>query len=68
MTGAMKIFSQSQDVEVTHADLYKKAMTHFMEERETTYYICKVCGYVSDGTLPETCPVCGAKKALFEEI
>ncbi|RTZ91854.1 MAG: rubrerythrin family protein [Deltaproteobacteria bacterium] len=66
--GAVKIFSQSRDVEDTHAELYKRALSHFMEERETTYYVCKVCGYVSDGTLPDTCPVCGAKSAQFESL
>jgi len=65
---AQTIFSQSRDVEATHAALYKKAMAHFMQERETTYYICQVCGYVSDGTLPNTCPVCGAKKEQFEKV
>ena len=28
-------FSQSKDVEETHAKLYKQAMNHFMEERQT---------------------------------
>ncbi|HON59534.1 MAG TPA: rubrerythrin family protein [Smithella sp.] len=58
-------FSQSRDVEETHAKLYKQAMTHFMEERETNYYVCKVCGYVADGLLPDECPVCGAKAKMF---
>jgi rubrerythrin len=58
-------FSQSQDVEEIHAKLYKEAMNHFMEERETTYYVCKICGYVSDGILPDECPVCSAKKEQF---
>ena len=61
-------FSQSRDVEETHANLYKKAMAHFMEERETTYYVCKVCGYVADGVLPDECPVCAAKKEQFVEF
>jgi rubrerythrin len=59
-------FSQSRDVEETHANLYKQAMNHFMEERETTYYVCTVCGYVADGILPDECPVCSAKKDKFE--
>jgi rubrerythrin len=59
-------FSQSHDVEETHAKLYKEAMSHLMEERQTTYYICSICGYISDGVLPETCPVCGAGKEKFE--
>jgi len=58
-------FSQSRDVEETHAKLYKQAMSHFMEERETDYYVCKICGYVADGALPDECPVCGAKKEQF---
>jgi len=58
-------FSQSRDVEEVHAKLYKEAMNHFMEERETSYYVCKICGFVSDGILPDECPVCGAKKDQF---
>jgi rubrerythrin len=59
-------FSQSRDVEEIHAKLYKEAMNHFMEERETSYYVCKICGFVSDGMLPDECPVCNAKKDQFE--
>ena len=58
-------FSQSRDVEEIHAKLYKEAMDHVLEERQTTYYVCDVCGYVSDGILPEECPICGAKKDRF---
>jgi rubrerythrin len=52
-------FSQSRDVEEVHAKLYKEAMDNLLEERETTYYVCTVCGYVSDGVLPDQCPICG---------
>jgi rubrerythrin len=58
-------FSQSRDVEEIHAKLYKEAMNHLMEERETSYYVCKICGFVSDGTLPDECPICSAKKDQF---
>jgi len=61
-------FSQSRDVESFHAKLYKEAMNNMMEERETTYYICEVCGYPSDGVLPDECPVCGAKKDKFYQF
>jgi rubrerythrin len=68
--GVSLFFSQSRDVEATHAKLYKDAMGHLLQERETSYYACKACGYVADGILPEECPICGAKKeqfATFEE-
>lgn len=64
---AATIFTQSRDVEETHAKLYKEALAHLMEERDTKYYICTVCGYVSDGVLPDECPVCSAKKEAFVE-
>ena len=32
-------------------------------------FVCKVCGYVYEGeTAPEECPVCHAKKEMFEEV
>jgi rubrerythrin len=58
-------FSQSRDVEETHVKLYKEAMNHLLEERETSYYVCLVCGYIADGALPEACPVCGAGREKF---
>ncbi len=58
-------FSQSRDVEESHAKLYKEAMNHMLEERETTYQVCLVCGYVADGIRPDTCPVCGAGADQF---
>jgi len=59
-------FSQSRDVEETHAKLYKEAMAHLQEGRETTYWVCRICGYVADGVLPESCPVCGAPRERFD--
>lgn len=64
---AVAVFSQSRDVEDVHAKLYEKVLGHMMEEREATYYVCGVCGFVSDGVLPEKCPICGAKNEQFVE-
>ena len=61
-------FSQSRDAEEIHAKLYKKAPDHMLEERETTYYVCRICGYVADGHLPDVCPICNAKKEQFTQI
>lgn len=61
-------FSQSRDVEESHAALYKEAMNHLLAERETSYHVCGVCGYVVDGAPPEACPVCGAKTDQFSQV
>ena len=63
-----QIFSFSRDVEREHAKLYEKALQHMLAERETEYYVCGVCGYVSDGTLPDECPICGAPRERFRRI
>lgn len=65
---ASTILSQSRDVEDGHAKLYKYAINHLIGERETTYYVCQICGYVSDGILPESCPICSASKEKFIEF
>ena len=66
--GVARIFSFSRDVEAGHAKLYKKALEHMVRETDTSYYVCSVCGYVSDGDLPDQCPICGAPKEKFRLV
>lgn len=61
-------FSHARDAEAAHAGLYKKAIGHMVAEEETSYYVCEVCGYVTDGFIPDECPVCGAPKEKFFEV
>lgn len=64
----LKAFSQSRDVESGHAQLYKKAMNDMLSDRQTDYYVCQVCGYVSEDEAPDNCPVCGAVKGKFKLV
>ena len=67
-TRVATILSYSRDVEKGHAKLYKKAQAHMMADEETEYYVCQVCGHVSDGVLPDECPICGAPKEKFRRV
>jgi len=67
-TSVAKTFSYSRDVEKGHAKLYQKALAHMMAGEETEYYVCQVCGHVSDGVLPDVCPICGAPKEKFRKV
>ena len=31
-------------------------------------YVCPVCGYTMEGSPPDTCPICNAKKASFKKF
>ena len=66
--GVERAFSQSRDVESGHAELYKNAMNDTLADRESDYYVCQTCGYVSENEPPEKCPVCGAVKGRFKQI
>jgi len=67
-TSVATVLGYSRDVEKGHAKLYKKAQGHMIAEEETEYYVCQVCGYVSDGVLPDECPICGAPKEKFRKV
>jgi rubrerythrin len=66
--GVALTFSRARDVKRERARLYKKALDHMIAEREITYYVCGICGYVSDGFLPDECPICGAGKDKFRKV
>ena len=67
-TSVVTVLGYSRDVEKGHANLYKKAQAHMMADEETEYYVCQVCGHVSDGVLPDVCPICGAPKERFRKV
>ena len=62
---ATVVFSQARDVEAGHAKLYKRALNHLIAQRSTEYYICSICGHITEGRPPETCPICNAPKTSF---
>jgi len=67
-TSVATVLGYSRDVERGHAKLYKKALAHMMAGEEAEYYVCQVCGHVSDGVLPDVCPICGAPKEKFRKV
>jgi rubrerythrin len=66
--GVATVLGYSRDVERGHAKLYKKALAHMMAGEEAEYYVCQVCGHVSDGVLPDVCPICGAPREKFRRV
>jgi rubrerythrin len=63
-----EIFGYSRDVERGHSRLYGKALSHMVADVNTEYYVCGVCGYISDGVLPDKCPICDAPKEKFRRV
>jgi rubrerythrin len=64
---ALRTFSYANEVEKTHAELYRKALENLDNCEECEYYVCSVCGHTHEKEAPEKCPVCGANaKAFFK--
>ncbi len=61
-------FIRARDVEERHAKLYKDALEALVNERQLSYHVCTVCGYVFDDDPPAECPVCRSKKNKFRKI
>ena len=67
-TIAVQVFSNARDAESYHAKLYERAIMNVIKEKVESYYVCQVCGYVTDRKAPDNCPVCGAPKEKFKTV
>jgi rubrerythrin len=63
-----KAFSQSMKSDSEHAGLLKAAKASSFQNNQTDYYVCQICGHISVGTLPETCPICHAVQNKFKKV
>jgi rubrerythrin len=63
-----KAFAQSMETDGQHADLFERAMEDMLEESEPAYYVCQICGHISEGFVPENCPVCHAVPGRFKRV
>lgn len=66
---AERSFHYALEAEKIHADLFKNAQKEAKEKKDIgdeTIYICPICGYTEIGEKVEKCPICGAKRELFE--
>ena len=64
---AARSFRYANEVEQTHAELYRRALETLEDPQECDYYVCSVCGHTHEHEAPEKCPVCGAKRGAFSK-
>lgn len=70
--GAILSMSNALSAEKGHEQLYKKALGVVEKDGKdieaVDYYVCPVCGYTVENEAPDPCPICKAKKELFEKF
>ncbi len=68
---ASRMFGFAMKAEAVHARLYQMALEAVAQGKdlsETNFYLCPVCGHIEMGQPPESCPICGAKGAMFQKV
>jgi rubrerythrin len=66
--GAEITFRYALEAEKTHAVLYTRAKEAAEQKRDADFKqigVCEVCGWTTEGEIPDQCPVCKAKKDKF---
>jgi len=65
--GAVRTFRQAMEAEAVHATLYGDALAHLEAQRAAAiFFVCPVCGEVTDDPTLERCPLCNAPREKFE--
>jgi rubrerythrin len=68
--GAVRSTHWALETEKVHAKMYDRAKNAVEAGKDVDLgdvYICPVCGFTMEGTLPDLCPVCNAKKESFRK-
>lgn len=68
---ALKSFFWANEAEITHGEFYGKALETLKQGKDLELkdlYICDVCGYTVEGTVPEKCITCGKGKEEFRLV
>ncbi len=66
---AKRSFEWSYGTEKEHKKLFEKAKLAIdkgMDAKLDAIQVCEVCGYTIEGSAPDTCPLCKAKKDKFK--
>ena len=69
--GAETSTSWAMAAEKVHAEMYKNALGSIENGQDIEFVpiqVCGACGWTQEGDAPETCPICGAPKSMFEEF
>lgn len=66
-SSAVRTFRMAHEAEAIHATLYGYALENLEAQRASAvFYVCPVCGEVTDDATLTTCPICSAPAEKFE--
>lgn len=70
-TAATDAFDEIGKAEAVHEQLYREMLTKLEKtgsaKDATVFYVCPVCGNVTEGTAPDRCPICDTPGSKWVE-
>ncbi|MDR2352693.1 MAG: rubrerythrin family protein [Deltaproteobacteria bacterium] len=66
-SAAISGFHMANEAEKVHAEFFKKALAN-PGQTPPKVFVCKVCGHVAEGQVPDVCPICGGKHTVYFEV
>jgi len=60
--------SQLRAAETRLRSFYSRNSRDVKADKDARYFVCRFCGYLSTGSPPDKCPICGAAKDAFQEV
>ena len=67
--GAERAFHFALEAEKIHVKLFQDAQNSARRSQDISIaevHVCPVCGYTGAAGIPDLCPICGAKQAVFK--
>jgi rubrerythrin len=72
---AVRSFQRALEADKSHARLFSDAIAHLSADgksrwvyTEHDFYVCALCGYITEGLDAENCPACNYLSEKFEKI
>jgi rubrerythrin len=66
-SSAVRTFRMAGEAEAVHATLYSGALNNLKAQRiATIFYVCPVCGEITDDETLTSCPICSTSSDKFE--
>ncbi|MGH7971359.1 MAG: rubrerythrin family protein [Limisphaerales bacterium] len=65
---ATRTLLYAEKAETEHAKLYQEALDNLGQEKDSSIYVCKVCGYTTTKLPERNCPSCRESVSDFERI
>ncbi len=64
---AQRSFHMANEAEKVHAQLYQKAFDNLdsLKLKDSDWYLCPVCGFVQENSVPDKCPICNVPGSTF---